>query len=388
MGVGWLLTCALTLSACAGFASNIPTRGTLKVLALGSYGSGTGSALLGSLNYEASRINADGGVAGYRIKVVALDDGGDPNRDAALLAQAAGDPTVKLVVSSFAGGTLAGLGPALASTGLLSCSTSSQPQSALSTAREFTISSQDNEATALMDYAARTLHLKRVGIIAASDATGQAEAQMISSAARGAGVSDVGARLVASTQIDQGSQIRQLENLGAQALVLSTDPSLAARTAMSLNALGQGTRPQLLGLAPLAGYSFAQLGGAGAAGTLVVAVDQSVLSTLAAPAWGSNYRLFIQYMLANFGTMIDGYTPKAVPAAADCLLGYANAANAASSILASNVARAWSQLDLAPGQDVLAMRERYTGGVAISPSSLDVYSWVQIGPRWELKPLA
>ncbi|MGH7862431.1 MAG: hypothetical protein ACREOS_09360, partial [Candidatus Dormibacteraceae bacterium] len=70
------------LAGCTPFGGQTANRGTIRVLALGSFTAGAdspGAYIRNALTDEAGQLNASGGVLGHKVAVVFSDDGGDPN---------------------------------------------------------------------------------------------------------------------------------------------------------------------------------------------------------------------------------------------------------------------------------------------------------------------
>ena len=379
------------LAGCTPFGGQAANRGTIRVLALGSFTAGAdspGAYIRNALTDEAGQLNASGGVLGYKVAVVSSDDGGDSNADPGLITKAAMSASLKLVVGAPPVSGMANDQGVLAGKGLLACSSTALPESALAASPAvFSIESQEQEAAALLAYAVHTQHIQRIGLIATADAGGQAMDRALASQAGGAGATYLGAQLIPAGTIGQSAPIRKLVNQRVGAIVLSQDPVMAARTAMAVHALGLNPGIELLGFSSLASYPFAQLGGDGASGTVVAALNSSVLTPLAAARWAPNYRNLTHNLVNDYGTALDGITPRGDVAAADCLSGWARAAAQAGTLSPGPVAKAWARLHLSAGQDVLGMTESYSGHVALRASSMFIYKWALQGGHWYLDPL-
>jgi hypothetical protein len=81
---------------------------------------------------------------------------------------------------------------------------------------------------------------------------------------------------------------------------------------------------------------------------------------------------------------------KAVPAAADCIVEWARAVQAANDFDGTHIARAWETLDVPAAQSVLGVHERFAPDDhdAVPVDALGVYQWVKNADKWGLKQLA
>ncbi len=116
-----------------------------------------GYAALYAVKLALRECNAAGGVAGYRVELVALNDDGDPAQAALQARKLALDPDVMGVIGPFSRATAAAAGPPLAEAGLAWIAPASAPDAVVEAyPNAFRLFASDRAlATALMEWAAR-----------------------------------------------------------------------------------------------------------------------------------------------------------------------------------------------------------------------------------------
>lgn len=116
-----------------------------------------GYAALYAVKLALQECNAAGGVAGYRVELVALNDDGDPGQAALQARKLALDPDVVGVIGPFSRATAAAAGPPLAEAGLAWIAPTSVPDAVIEAyPNAFRLFASDRAlAMALLEWAAR-----------------------------------------------------------------------------------------------------------------------------------------------------------------------------------------------------------------------------------------
>jgi ABC-type branched-subunit amino acid transport system substrate-binding protein len=116
-----------------------------------------GYAALYAVKLALRECNAAGGVAGYRVELVALNDDGDPIQAALQARKLALDPDVVGVIGPFSRATAAAVGPPLAEAGLAWIIPTSAPDAVIEASlNAFRLFASDRAlAVALLEWAAR-----------------------------------------------------------------------------------------------------------------------------------------------------------------------------------------------------------------------------------------
>jgi branched-chain amino acid transport system substrate-binding protein len=349
-----------------------------------------GAYLQNSLQLEIDAMNAEGGLLGSKVELVSLDDQLGLARTSDVVRQVVADRTVRLLVGpSFAGLYLAAK-PQVAQAHLPNCLTNMAADDLMQGSRySFRAQPQDHASVpALLGYVQHGTQLKKIGLIAEEDGVGQSFDQQLSGQAAHFGLQYLGAAFAPATG-DQKAQVQQILRQGAEGVVLSNNPATATRTLQAIAALKVGARLRTFGFGGLAGYAFPQQAGDAANGVVFTSTIQSYLSDVPETRWPSAYHDFVKKAQARFGLAPNGVEMKAVPAAADCIVQWARAVQAANDFDGDKVARAWERLDLPAAQSVLGVRERFSADShdAVPPDGIAVYQWARNGGAWGLKQL-
>jgi hypothetical protein len=177
---------------------------------------------------------------------------------------------------------------------------------------------------------------------------------------------------------------------GVQALVLSDQPAVAARTALAVKQLGATGKLQLLGFGGLAGYDFPASAGDAAVGSLLATTISSYLTDVPQARWPMGYRTFVSKATNQYGLASNGVEMKAAPAPADCIVQWARAVERAGTFQGAAVVRAWETLDVPSSEAVQGVHE------VVSPSEhssvpadgIFVYTWAKQQAGYKLQQLA
>ena len=396
-----LAAACLLVSACGGLpfmsggGGSSVVRGPIKV-ALVDVFSGTspyasqGTYLQNSIQIEIDALNAEGGLLGNQVQLVTADDQLDPARTATVVKQLLADRSVRLLVGpGFAGLYLSAM-PLVAQARIPNCLTSMAADDLMAGARySFRAQAQDQASVpTLLGYVQHGTQIKKIGLVAENDGIGQSHDAQLSDQAPRFGLQYVGAAFVAPTG-DQKAQVQQMLKLGADAIVVSDNPATAARTLQAISALKATAKVKALGFSGLSGYAFPVQAGDPANGLVFTSTIETYLSDVPDARWPPAYRDFVKKAQARFGAAPNGVEMKAFPAAADCILQWARAVQAANDFDGARVAKAWETMDVPAAQSILGVRERFAPDDhdAVPPDALGVYQWVRNGTAWGLKQL-
>jgi len=393
-------TCLL-LAGCAGLpfvgGTSGPdvVHGPVKV-ALVDVFSGTspyaseGSYLQNSLQIEIDALNAQGGLLGNQVQLVTADDQLDQTRTATVVKQQLADRSVRLMVGPNLAGLYLSAVPQLSQARVPNCVTSMAADDLMTGARH-TFREQAQDAASvptLLGFVQHGTQIKKVGLVAENDGPGQSHDAQLGDQASKFGLQYVGAAFVPPTG-DQKAQVQQMLKLGADAIVVSDNLATAARTLQAIAALKATAKLKALGFSGLSGYAFPQQAGDPANGTVFTSTIETYISDVQEVRWPPAYRDFVKKAQARFGSAANGVEMKAIPAAADCIVQWARAVQAAGSFDGTQVAKAWETLDVPAAQSVLGVHEHFTPDDhdAVPPDALSVYQWVKNGNAWGLKQL-
>ena len=350
-----------------------------------------GIAVQNGVEVAIEDLNARGGLLGAHVDLVSADDAQSPDRTARAVRQVLSDRSVRLLVGpSFAGLFLAAR-PAVAAARVPNC-VAAMAADDLMAGAPYTFRTHEPFAAdvpALLAYLQKATQQRRVGLVTAGDAPGQAYDQQLADLAGRYGLQYVGAAFTTAAP-DQRPLVQTLLQRGADTVVLSDDPATAGRTLLAVKQLNAGGRLRAVGPSGLGTYGFPQQAGDLAAGVVFVSTIQAYLSDVPDARWPPAYHDFVTKVLARFGPAANGVEMRGAPAAADCILEWARAVQAANDFDGTKVVRAWEGLDIPATQSVLGVRERFAADDhdAVPADGVFVYQWVRTGARWGLKQLA
>jgi branched-chain amino acid transport system substrate-binding protein len=399
-----LLACAagLALAACGGvpflggpMSGPGVARGPIKV-ALVDVFSGTppfgvsGPYLQNSLQVEIDALNAQGGLLGAQVQLVTADDQLSPTVTTTVVKQLLADRSVKLLVGPGFAGLYLGAKPLVARAQVPNCLTNMAADDLMQNAPYSFRAGAPDQAymPTLLGYVQHGTQMKRIGLITEQDGVGQEYDRELSDQAPKYGLQYLGAAFVPPTG-DQRLQVQQMLKQGADAVVISNNPATAAKTLQAITLLKAGARLRALGFSGLSGYGFVQQAGDAAGGLVFVSTVQTYLSDVPEVRWPSAYRDFVKKVQARFGLAPNGLEVRGTPAAADCIVEWARAVQAANELDGTRVARAWESLDIPAAQSVLGVHERFAPDDhdAVPVDGLSVYQWAKNGANWGLKQL-
>ena len=259
----------LAITACQA----VGTRPVIKIgltAPFSGFDESVGYSVIGAVRQAIDERNQAGGVAGYSVELVALDDANQPQNAAQRAQEMIIDPAVMGVLGGFDGPAAAAAGAAHAGSGMPFVALSGDDtETAGEGQRSLRLTAQDSDAGRLAgEFAAQTLAARRVAIVsdqaAGQDALGDAFA---------AAVQAGGAAVVDRTQIERW----QLDFAGAIRQVSAAAPDLiffAGRAAEAGEFLKQartaGVQATFLGGPGMDDPRLLQIAGPAAQGTYYV----------------------------------------------------------------------------------------------------------------------
>jgi ABC-type branched-subunit amino acid transport system substrate-binding protein len=391
----------LVISACAGNAplAGGPTSSGIVKVSLVDVFSGTSSSsgqnLRNSLQAEVDQINTHGGLLGSQVEVVAADDESRPDKGAELVREQVADRGVKLMVGPNSTDVYLAARHFITQARVPNCLsagvTDADVRGAPSTFR--TQGRDEDRVAALIRYLQRNQPgVNKIGLIADDDDSGHGLDTLMASQAGGplkaAGITYVGAALTPLSATDFTPYVQQLVAAGAQAVVLSNEPTTAVEDALAVDQAGQTGKVTLLGIGGVDTYSYPTTGGPAAVGTVFASTIQAYLTGAPQSRWPPAYRDFVRTITSQYGYASNGVEIQGSPAAADCILQWAKAVRKAGTFDGPSVVRAWEGLDLAPSESVLGVREAPRNHNSVPASGIFVYQWARQGSHFQLKQLS
>jgi ABC-type branched-subunit amino acid transport system substrate-binding protein len=241
-------------------------------------------------------------VAGKTVKfaLVSEDDGGDP-RTGVAVAQKFADARIRFVMGPYNSGVAIPAARVYNDAGILMSTVGTNPKITASGYKGvFRIVASDIQAGAGMAaYAARTLKVKRVGVIDDRTAFGQGIASEFARRARALGIEVAGHEFTNDKASDFAAILTALKSRRVDAIFFGGYAPQAAPMARQMRGLGISAR--LLGGDTLCSIEMAKLGGAAVGENVLCAQSGALLERLAGgPAFAARYK-------ARFKTAPDVY---------------------------------------------------------------------------------
>jgi branched-chain amino acid transport system substrate-binding protein len=384
------LLVVLVVSGCGLAAPVAGLRRTVQVALVSDFsgpGAVVGQQVENSLQLEAQRIDASGGLLGAEVEVEAADDQGDPARAAQMVQDQLSREEVGLLVGPTSTATFAAAAPAIARSRLPACTV--EVADAVLQQTAFSPSPADaDRLAALLDYARSRLNGAALGLIDQGDVAGQADDRLMAADAPRFGLRYLGAQAVVGG--NPAAAVQQLEQRGAAAVVVTGDPQLAAAVASTIQQLGLEGKLALLGLDGMAGYDFLHAAGAAAGGAVFASANQAYLTGTPATSWPAGYRDFVTAVENQFGRAPNGVEMMGLPEAADCLLQWSLAVRRAGTFAGSAVIRAWEGLAIPRNQTAEGVPERLSVGrrLSVGAAGVFLYAWESAGGTYRLRQLS
>jgi branched-chain amino acid transport system substrate-binding protein len=392
----WLAMSACSLPFSSGTTVGLGSKGPVKVALVDVFSGNSGYGYLGpylknSLQVEIDDLNAAGGLLGAQIQLVTADDGYDMTRTPEVVKQLLSDSAVKLLVGPSFAGLYLGAKPLIEKAQVPNCVTAMYADDVMRTAR-FTFRAQEADTTrlgALLSYIRKNTQMKKVGLIADDDGVGHGYDGELSDQAGKAGLQYIGAAFAAATG-DHKAQVQQMMQRGAEAVILSSNPSTAAKTLQAIKLLNATTRLKAFGFNSLASYDWVQQLGDPGNGVVFESTVQAYLSDVPEARWSPAYRNFSRQTITRYGTAPNRTEMQGIAAGADCITEWAKAVQAARDFNGTDVVKAWETLDIPAAESVLGVHEQFsrTDHDAVPPDGLCIYQWVKNSDKWGLRLLS
>jgi len=392
----WLAMSACSVPFSSGAAVGLGSKGPVKVALVDVFSGNSGYSYLGpylknSLQVEIDDLNAAGGLLGAQIQLVTADDGYDMTRTPEVVKQLLSDSAVKLMVGPSFAGLYLGAKPLIEKVQVPNCVTAMYADDVMRTAR-FTFRAQEADSArlgALLSYIRKNTQMKKIGLIADDDGVGHGYDGQLSDQAGKAGLQYIGAAFAAGTG-DHKAQVQQMVQRGAEAVILSTNPSTAAKTLQAIKLLNATTRLKAFGFNTLASYDWVQQLGDPGSGVVFESTVQAYLSDVPEARWSPAYRNFSRQTITRYGTAPNRTEMQGIAAGADCITEWAKAVQAARNFNGTDIVKAWETLDIPAAESVLGVHEQFsrTNHDAVPPDGLCIYQWVKTSDKWGLRLLS
>ncbi len=384
------LLAVVAVSGCGLAAPSFRLQRIVQVALVSDFsgpGAVLGQEVENSLELEARRIDASGGLLGTEVEVEAADDQGDPARAAQMVQDQLLRDEVGLLVGPTSTATFVAAQPAIARSQIPACTV--QVADAVLQQTAFSPSPADaDRLAALLGYLRARHSGAAVGLIDQGDAAGQADDRLLVADAPRFGLRYLGAQAVPGG--DPTPAVQQLQQRGAAAVVVAGDPELAAAVAAAVRQLGLEGKLVLLGLDGMAGYDFLLAAGPAAVGAVFASTNQAYLTDTPASSWPAGYRDFVTAVENQFGRAPNGVEIMGLPEAADCLLQWALAVRRAGTFAGGPVTRAWEGLEIPADYTAEGVPERLSAGdrVSVAADGVFLYAWENSGGTYRLRPLS
>jgi ABC-type branched-subunit amino acid transport system substrate-binding protein len=388
-----LIAGVVALAACGwqgGQGQRPAQRGTARI-ALVNVFSGppgySGEYVQNSLQVQVDALNAQGGLLGFKLEVVAADDEQNPAKAAELIREQLAEGDVKLLVGPSTSAAALAARQVITSGRVPNCALDLADEALSNAPYTFRIQQQDqSRVAALLGYVLRSRSdIKRLGFLNDGSPSGQVYDRQLQQQSPRFGLEYVGN---ASAAGDSRAAVGQLMQRGAQALVLPAETGAAGRSVQAVDQVAPA-KLLLLGTSALGAYSFAQQTGPAVNGLVFENTIQSYLTDVPQSRWPPLYRSFVSRITGQYGYGANGVEMKGLPPAADCIVEWSRAVRAANTFDGPAVVRAWESLDLGPADTVLGAREKLSrqDHDGLGPEGIFVYQWVSNGDRWSLRQL-
>src|SRR5262245_4882781 len=380
------------VAACGGLSGHGGVQRVVKVALVDRFSGSSeswGRYARNGLQVAVDALNAQGGLLGDRVEVVAADSEPSPAKAAELVHEQLTDDGVKLLVGPNSTAAFQALRQAIGAGGLPNCVTRVGDGALGGAGLTFRVGASDQtRVAALFSYLHQSRpDVRKVGLLIGDDAA-QAIERVLTDQAGRSGLTYVGHAGVADA--DPAPALQQLVNQGAQAVVLADTSAAAVRAAQAVHLPALAGHLVLLGFGALTSYEFASAGGDAALGSVLATTNRAYLTGSPSAGWPPAYRAFVDTTTRQYGTAANGVEMQADPAAADCVLEWAHAVRRAGTFQVSGVVHAWEGLFLSAADTALGVTERPTAAdhTAVGPDGVFVYTWTRDGSRYRLKQLA
>jgi len=351
-----------------------------------------GDFLKNSLQYQADKINASGGLLGRQIEIITRDDQISSEPTVAAVRELSDDASVGLVVGPSFSFLYNAARPIYEAKMKLNCPLSVDATNAVQGAKYTFRAGPYNELSdnALLNYFKTSGTVKTIGLVYSQDATGQSLDTELKGLASKYGVTYLGAQFYNAGAANQLAQFNALKK--ADAIFISSDGSVAAQSAISASEVGY--KGILVGNDGLQSYQFVDGAGDHAAGSVFASEPLLNMTQIPQTEWPVAYRDFMNAATAKYGVKTgpkSGVTQlKATPLATQCIVAWAAAVQKAGTFDSTKVAQAWESLSIPASQNPAAIALAFSAANHDFFRSVDqmaVYQWVHENGKWFLKTL-
>lgn len=265
-----------------------------------------GIMMMNSAQIEVDKINANGGLLGYEVELITLDDESVPSKslDATrqLIEQ---EKCVMIIGPAFTTNALA-VKSLINDSKILQILPNATGTGVLDDA-PYTY--RNSETDAMRYEACVNLMVKRgskkVAIMTMNDSTGEQAQEMIPPMVEAAGLEYVGTEIFNDGENDLSAYMMKLRNAGADAVVIANGNSTyCARVAIAADVLGWDV--SLYGGSGLQGVSYPQLAGDAAIGTTFVLNYSGEQSRVDYSEMPAGYAAHVQSVIEKYGTLDQG----------------------------------------------------------------------------------
>lgn len=308
-----------------------------------------GIMMMNSAQVEVDKLNANGGVLGYEVKLVTIDDESTPSKSLDVTRQLIEqEKCVMLIGPAFTTNALA-VKSLVNDSEILQILPNATGTGVLDDA-PYTY--RNSETDEMRYQACVNLMAKRgetkVAIMTMNDATGEQAQELIPPMVEAAGLEYVGAQIFSDGDTDLTAYMMKLKNAGADAVIIANGNSTyCARVATAADVLGWDI--SLYGGSGLQGVSYPQLAGDAAIGTTFVlnySGEQAKEDYSNMPA---GYAEHVQSVIAKYGTLDQGEGISVMNGTclpADSIVLWAKAVEAAGSFDTKDVCKALDSGDV------------------------------------------
>lgn len=341
-----------------------------------------GQWVTNSVTVEANRINAAGGLLGCQIEVVTRDNGLDPAKVVGNTNELIGDSSVGLVMGPSFTAFYEAVSQSYEDGQKLNCQIAVNGTDSLKDkAFGFRINASSKlTADALVKYLAAN-NIKTLGAIYQNNGESATFDVELAAAGDKYGVKFVGSEYVDPTATSHAAQIGKL--IEADAIFIDPQSNIAALTA---DAAGKaGYKGLLVGNNGLQGFTYVEGAGDAADGTIFASNYLGSYTDIPIADQPVAYGEHTQAVIDQFGVITGPKTGVDAIAgtqlAADCVVEWAAAVNAAGSFDNTAVAEAWRNLSLTQDEvpSGVGGGVNFQGGNEswVAPEQMTIYKWVK-----------
>lgn len=397
-GTALAITLVSLVAACgtsSGSSSKSPggssaSKGTVSIGEIepfsGSFGF-YGKNLSNSMNVEISKINNEGGLLGYQVKLVTRDDQLATQDAVSAAKELSSDSSMKMIEGpSFTSFYLASKG-IYEKNKALNCQVAVDQTSAIQGAQYTFRSGVYNTVNdeALLAYLKDHTSVRTLGLVYSHDATGESIDSDLQTLAPKYGIKYLGVQYFNEGATTMTAQVSKLKD--ADALYLSGNSGDAGLTAASARQIGY--KGQLVGNSGLQGFTYIESSKGAADGTIFSSQNLDAYTQKPTSEWPAAYRQEVEATIARYGVTTGATSGvkefNGSTLSGDCVVEWAAAVRKAGTFDSAKVAAAWQTLSL-PAETVPT-------GVAVhftptnhnefqSGSQLPVYKFTHVGNQW------